>query len=172
MGWHFLYFGKCWIKKATLIAMNEWIYSTAFSKFFPKPKLHISVVTASWLAKTVRFKKLRKSFLVRAILEYVALKRDVFVGRVDHRGTSQTCPNCRSSVRKDLSVRLHECHECNYVVDRDIASGQEICNRGIETYRETPEKHSYWLSSRTVGELGSRQRTCPHVVAQGSNAQL
>ena len=38
----------------------------------------------------------------RTILEYVARKRDVFVGRVDHRGTSQTCPNCRTTVRKDL----------------------------------------------------------------------
>ncbi|VEP11417.1 transposase [Hyella patelloides LEGE 07179] len=76
----------------------------------------------------------------RDILEYVAQKRDVFVGRVDHRGTSQTCPNCRTEVRKDLSVRLHECHECSYVVDRDIASAQEICNRGQETYRGTPEK--------------------------------
>ncbi|NJK58464.1 MAG: transposase, partial [Pleurocapsa sp. SU_5_0] len=77
---------------------------------------------------------------MRTILEYVARKRDVFVGRVDHRGTSQTCPNCRTEVRKDLSIRLHECHECGYVVDRDIASGQEICNRGQETYRGTPEK--------------------------------
>jgi putative transposase len=77
---------------------------------------------------------------MRTILEYVARKRDVFVGRVDHRGTSQTCPNCRTEVRKDLSIRLHECHECGYVVDRDIASGQEICNRGEETYRGTPEK--------------------------------
>ena len=77
---------------------------------------------------------------LRTILEYVAKKRDVFVGRVDHRGTSQTCPNCRSSIRKDLSERAHECHECGYVVDRDIASAQEICNRGIETYRGTPEK--------------------------------
>ncbi|MGB5636968.1 MAG: transposase [Waterburya sp.] len=77
---------------------------------------------------------------LRSILEYVATKRDVFVGRVDHRGTSQTCPNCRTAVKKDLSVRRHECRECGYVVDRDIASGQEICNRGEETYRGTPEK--------------------------------
>ena len=76
----------------------------------------------------------------RTILEYVGQKRNVFVGRVDHRGTSQTCPNCRTEVRKDLSLRLHECHECGYVVDRDIASAQEICNRGQETYRGTPEK--------------------------------
>ena len=76
----------------------------------------------------------------RDILEYVARKRDVFVGRVDHRGTSQTCPNCRAEVRKDLSDRYHVCHECGYVVDRDIASSQEICNRGEETYRGTREK--------------------------------
>ncbi|MDJ0594749.1 MAG: transposase [Pleurocapsa sp. MO_226.B13] len=94
----------------------------------------------------------------RTYREYVGKKRDVFVGQVDHRRTSQTCPNCRTEVRKDLSVRLHECNECGYFVARDIASAPEICNRGIETERGTPEKHSYWLSSRTVGELGSRQR--------------
>ena len=108
----------------------------------------------------------------RDILEYVARNGDVFVGRVDHRGTSQTCPNCRNEVRKDLSVRLHECNECGYVVDRDIASGQEICNRGQETYPGTLEKQEIderprvgarrkgmresCLSSRTVGELCSR----------------
>ncbi len=80
----------------------------------------------------------------RDILEYVARKRDVFVGRVDHRGTSQTCSNCRSQVRKKLSDRYHLCRECGYgvdtPVDRDIVSAQEICNRGEETYRGTPEK--------------------------------
>jgi len=80
----------------------------------------------------------------RSILEYVARKRNVFVGWIDHRGTSQTCPNCRTSVRKELSDRHHVCYECGYgvdvVVDRDIASAQEICNRGEETYRGTPEK--------------------------------
>ncbi len=76
----------------------------------------------------------------RDILEYVAKKRDVFVGRVDHRGTSQVCPNCRAEVKKDLSVKISDCQECGYVVDRDIASGQELCNRGEETYRGTREK--------------------------------
>ena len=81
---------------------------------------------------------------MRTILEYVAKKRDVFVGRVDHRGTSQTCSNCRAEVRKELSDRYHVCHQCGYgtntPVDRDIVSGQEICNRGEETYRGTREK--------------------------------
>ena len=74
----------------------------------------------------------------RTILEYVGKKRDVFVGRIDHRGTSQVCSNCRSEVRKELSDRYHVCHECGYgvdeSVDRDVASAQEICNRGIEKY--------------------------------------
>ncbi len=76
----------------------------------------------------------------RTILEYIGKKRDGFVGRVDHRGTSQTCPNCRSEVRKELSDRYHVCYECGYEVDRDIASAQEICNRGQETYPGTLEK--------------------------------
>ena len=80
----------------------------------------------------------------RSILKYVGSKRNVFVGEVDSRGTSQVCPNCRTTVRKELKDRYHVCHECGYGVDipvnRDIASAQELCNRGLETYRGTPEK--------------------------------
>jgi putative transposase len=103
----------------------------------------------------------------RTILEYVAQKRDVFVGRVDHRGTSQTCPNCRSEVRKELSDRYHVCHECGYEVDRDIASAQEICNRGQETYRGTPEKQEI-ASQVKAGflEVASKKRL-PAVVLSG-----
>ncbi len=74
----------------------------------------------------------------RQILKYVGKRRGVFVDEVDHRGTSQCCPNCRSEVRKELSDRYHICYECGYGthsrVDRDIASAQEICNRGIEKH--------------------------------------
>ena len=94
----------------------------------------------------------------RDILEYVAKKRDVFVGRVDHRGTSQVCPNCRAEVRKDLSARYHVCHECgygaNYLVDRDIASGQEICNRGEERRFGSP--HLTYRGTREKQEIGSQ----------------
>ena len=76
----------------------------------------------------------------RSVLKHVGKRRNVFVGEVDHRGSSQTCPNCRIEVRKELSDRVHSCPECLYEVDRDIASAQELCNRGIETYRGTPEK--------------------------------
>jgi putative transposase len=74
----------------------------------------------------------------RQILKYVGKRRSVFVDEVVHKGTSQICPNCRTEVKKELKDRYHVCHECGYgvndPVDRDIASAQEICNRGIEKY--------------------------------------
>jgi putative transposase len=68
----------------------------------------------------------------RDILYYVGKQRGVYIAEVDHKGTSQTCPNCRIEVPKELSDRWHSCPECKYEVDRDIASAQEICNRGFE----------------------------------------
>ncbi|MGK7915551.1 MAG: RNA-guided endonuclease InsQ/TnpB family protein [Prochloraceae cyanobacterium] len=68
----------------------------------------------------------------RTILKYVAWTRGKYVAQVDHRGTSQTCPNCRLEVRKELKDRWHCCPECKYEVDRDVALAQEICNRGLE----------------------------------------
>ncbi len=68
----------------------------------------------------------------RQILKYVAKRRNVFVAEVDHRGSSQTCPNCRIEVRKELEDRIHSCPECLYEVDRDIAEAQELLLRGIE----------------------------------------
>lgn len=70
----------------------------------------------------------------RNILSYVSKQRGKFFAAVDHRGTTQTCPNCRIEVRKDLSVRWHSCPECKYGCDRDVASAQEVCNRGIEQF--------------------------------------
>ncbi|NEN90749.1 MAG: transposase [Okeania sp. SIO3H1] len=68
----------------------------------------------------------------RSILSYVGKQRGVYVGEVEHKGTSQVCPNCRIEVRKELSDRWHSCPECKYEADRDVASAQEICNRGYE----------------------------------------
>ncbi|NET87471.1 MAG: transposase [Kamptonema sp. SIO1D9] len=89
----------------------------------------------------------------RSILKFVGKKRGVFVGEVDHRGTSQTCPNCRITARKELSDRVHSCPECQYEVDRDIASAQELLNRGLETYRGTPEKQEIGSQVEVSGAM-------------------
>ncbi|MBD2304837.1 transposase [Chroococcidiopsis sp. FACHB-1243] len=76
----------------------------------------------------------------RSILKYVGWMRGKFVAEVDHKGSSQTCPNCRIEVRKELGDRRHFCPECLHECDRDVASAQELCNRGQETYPGTLEK--------------------------------
>jgi putative transposase len=67
----------------------------------------------------------------RSIVKYVCWKRDKFFAEVNANGTSQTCPECGATVRKDLNVRVHHCPECGYTTDRDVASAQVIRNRGI-----------------------------------------
>ncbi len=49
---------------------------------------------------------------------------------VDPKGTSQECSSCGATVKKDLSVRVHEC-DCGYVADRDVNAAINILHRGI-----------------------------------------
>ena len=67
----------------------------------------------------------------RSIVKYVCWKRGKFFAQVDARGTSQECPECNGEVKKDLSIRVHNCPHCGYKTDRDVAAGQNIRNRGI-----------------------------------------
>ena len=54
----------------------------------------------------------------------------VFV-EVDPRGTSQECSQCGAKVPKDLSVRIHDCHNCGFRTNRDHNSGLNILRRGL-----------------------------------------
>ncbi|KAM3106649.1 zinc ribbon domain-containing protein [Phormidesmis sp. 146-33] len=65
------------------------------------------------------------------ILPWVCWKREVHFGKVNPRGTSQECPDCGATVKKDLSDRVHQCLECGSTKPRDIASGEVIRNRGL-----------------------------------------
>jgi transposase len=65
------------------------------------------------------------------ILGYIAWKRGVYFAKVPAGGTSQECPQCNASVPKNLSVRVHNCPECAYQTNRDVASSQVIRNRGL-----------------------------------------
>ena len=67
------------------------------------------------------------------ILEYVCSKTDTYFAKVDKNFTSQICPNCGTHTgKKDLSVRLHNCSECGYIQNRDIAASEVVRNRGLE----------------------------------------
>jgi putative transposase len=67
------------------------------------------------------------------ILQYVCSQTDTYFAKVDKNYTSQICPNCGTNTgEKDLSVRTHNCSECGYVQDRDVAAAEVIKNRGLE----------------------------------------
>lgn len=67
------------------------------------------------------------------ILEYVCSQTDTFFAKVDKNHTSQICPNCSTHTgKKRLDVRIHECSECGYTVDRDIAAAQIVYMRGLD----------------------------------------
>lgn len=64
------------------------------------------------------------------ILVSKAESAGVRVVKVDPRGTSQLCSACGATVRKDLSVRVHQCG-CGLVLDRDTNAARNILARAL-----------------------------------------
>jgi len=54
------------------------------------------------------------------------------VVEVDPRGTSQMCSDCGAEVRKDLSVRRHDCPLCGLSLHRDENAARNILARGLQ----------------------------------------
>ena len=68
----------------------------------------------------------------RDLLSWVCWKRGKYFAQVDHKYTSQICPECNTHTgKKELNERVHECPECGYKTSRDHASGRVILNRGL-----------------------------------------
>jgi putative transposase len=64
------------------------------------------------------------------ILRHQAEKAGAVVVDVDPRGTSQSCV-CGQEVRKDLSVRWHNCPACGLSLHRDHVAAKVILARGL-----------------------------------------
>jgi putative transposase len=76
-----------------------------------------------------------------SILQWVCWKRGVYFNKVNKDYTSQVCPQCDTHTgKKDLSDRLHACHECGYTTHRDVAAAQVIRNRGISALGSSVEQ--------------------------------
>ena len=66
-------------------------------------------------------------------VQWVCWKRGVYFNKVNKDYTSQVCPQCDTHTgKKELSDRIHACHECGYTTSRDIIAAQVIRNRGID----------------------------------------
>jgi putative transposase len=85
------------------------------------------------------------------LLSWVCWKRGVYFAFVEAAGTSQTCPECDAHVSKNLRERMHECPECGYKTDRDVAAAQVIRNRGVCAVGQTVDKKACQGDASGVG---------------------
>lgn len=65
-----------------------------------------------------------------AMIKYKAEEEATYAIAVNPRGTSQTCSNCGTIVKKDLYVRVHKCHNCNISLNRDYNASLNILRLG------------------------------------------
>ena len=119
----------------------------------------------------VRNKHLSKSIYdaglgsLRGNLTYMAKMSLGKTVLVNPRNTTQICSGCGVIVRKDLSVRIHNCPECGLILDRDVNAARNILRNGIESER---------LESTLVGEPTSTitQRSGTQVGSMNQEATL
>ncbi|GAB4199886.1 MAG: RNA-guided endonuclease TnpB family protein [Coleofasciculaceae cyanobacterium] len=87
-------------------------------------------------------------------LSWTCWKRGAHFTKVDPNGTSQVCPRCNAQIKKDLSVRVHQCQSCGYTTDRDVASAQVIRERGITAAGQVVEQIACGGDEAGAGSLG------------------
>jgi putative transposase len=86
----------------------------------------------------------------RQMLEYKAEEAGVQVVAVNPRNTSQACSGCGSMVLKELSVRVHNCPECNLVLDRDVNAARNILNLAFENLPGRGSQALTWAAAPCV----------------------
>ncbi len=52
---------------------------------------------------------------------------------VNPKNTSQNCSGCGQFVAKDLSVKIHDCHNCGLKMDRDLNAAKNILTLGLQS---------------------------------------
>ena len=72
------------------------------------------------------------------MVDYKSIPMGTRVIYVDPRNTSQLCSRCKHIVKKNLSVRIHECPYCGLQIDRDENAAINILLRGKEEMVRTP----------------------------------
>jgi len=83
-----------------------------------KSRLSKSVHDAGW-------------FMLLQMLAYKAEEAGSRLVSVDPYNTSQACSRCGCLVRKELSVRVHDCPHCGLVIDRDHNAAINVLSRAL-----------------------------------------
>jgi len=73
------------------------------------------------------------------VLAYKAAEAGRQVVQVDPRYTSQMCSQCGTVVKKDLSIRWHECLNCGLSLHRDHNASLNILRLGLQSLGKSVE---------------------------------
>jgi len=91
------------------------------------------------ITKMVHNHNLAKSILDAAwnkLVQYTSYKAED-AGRkvvlVNPANTSQICSSCGQIVKKDLSIRVHNCPYCGLSIDRDLNAALNIARLGLQS---------------------------------------
>jgi putative transposase len=88
------------------------------------------------------------------MLSYKAQSAGRKLIKVDPKNTTQKCSACGSIVKKDLSVRVHECLYWGFSCDRDYDASKNILITGMEQPGAPIEsKPLHHISVRKVLEM-------------------
>jgi putative transposase len=91
------------------------------------------------ITKMVRNHNLAKNILDAAwnkLVQYTSYKAEGAgrrVVQVNPANTSQICSSCGLIVKKDLSVRIHDCPYCGLSIDRDLNASRNILRLGLQS---------------------------------------
>jgi putative transposase len=104
------------------------------------------------------------------MLSYKAQSAGRKLIKVDPRNTTQRCSACGCIVKKDLSVRVHECPYCRFSCNRDYNASRNILILGMEQPAapiESKPLHHISVMPGFGNEVGShaQQGAVVHVVA-------
>ena len=98
----------------------------------------------SWSRGIVRKQSLDSGIgqFINEILPYICWKRGRYYLKVDKNYTSQECPKCGHIQKKKLSERNHNCSNCGYHINRDIAAAKVIRKRGLKAVGHTVNQNA------------------------------
>ncbi len=96
------------------------------------------------IARMIKNHRLAKSIADAAWNQLISYTRYKAEGagsvciQIDPRGTSQRCSACGNVVKKDLSVRVHQCPTCGLEIDRDLNAALNIKAVGLYSLGHAP----------------------------------
>jgi len=105
-----------WINKYGIIVFED----LNINKMVHNHNLAKSILDASW----------------NKLIQYTSYKAED-AGRkvvlVNPANTSQMCSSCGQTVKKDLSIRIHNCPYCGLSIDRDLNAALNIARLGLQS---------------------------------------